>query len=112
MTSPKSSPVTAALFERVEMMWDDSTVHDAFLAACAEENDLAYAARKYREQKEGPDEARHERAQEQLAKITNMAFSQMAAQKTRPGESKKSLLLVAALVSGGLILACVYLLTL
>lgn len=112
MTSPKPSPVTQALFETVEQRWDDSAVHESFLNACAEENDLAYAARKYREQRDSSNEARHERAEQQLAKITSMAFCQLAAHKTQPSDSKKIFTLLAALVSGGLILACVYLLTL
>lgn len=112
MTSSKSSLVTLALWEAVEQKWEDPSVHDSFLNACAEENDLAYAARKYREQKDGPDGARHELAQRQLEKITSMAFAQMATQKTQPSENKKTITIVAALVSGALLIACLYLLTL
>lgn len=112
MTSHNSSMIAAALFERVDECWDDDAVHDSFLSACAQENDLAFAARKYREQRDGSDEARHERAKQQLEKITGLAFAQMAAQKTPPTENKKTLTILAALVSGALILACVYLLTL
>ena len=112
MTSPKSSPVTLALWEVVEQKWEDSAVHESFLNACAEENDLAYAARKYREQRDGADSMRHELAQQQLEKITSMAFAQMAIQKTPPSEKKTTITIVAALVSGALLMACLYLLTL
>jgi hypothetical protein len=112
MTSLKSSPVAQALFEAVDQNWGDAHVHESFLAACAEENDLAFAAAKYREQRDGCDATRHQFAEQQLAKITGMAFAQMVAHKTPPTENKKSLMIVAAVVSGALILACLYLLTL
>lgn len=112
MTSLESSPVVTALWETVDARWDEFTVHEAFLHACAEENDLAFAARKYREQKESSNGARHARAEAQLSQITVMALAQMAARKTVPKENKKTLTIVAALVSGALLLACVYLLSL
>lgn len=112
MTPPESSPVAIALWETVEARWEEPAVHEAFLQGCAEENDLAFAARKYREQKEGPDTARHAQAEARLSQITAMAFAQMAARRTVPKDNKKILTLIAAIVSGALILACVYLLSL
>lgn len=112
MSSQTPSPVLEALWEAVEKKWDDASVHESFLSACAEENDLAFCARMYREQREGPLEERHEVAKQNLERITGMAISQMSAHRTVPEKNKRSITILAALVSGGLILACIYLLTL
>lgn len=112
MTSFKSSPVVTALWESVEQRWSEPAVHEAFLQGCIEENDLAFAARMYREQKEGAASHRHELAEAQLTKITGMAFAHMAAHRTPPKESKRAVTILAALVSGALMLACIYLLSL
>ena len=112
MTSQDPPTVLTALWESVETKWDEPHVHGAFLEACAAENQLAFAARKYREQKDGDNPTRRSVAKRQLEKITTMAVAQMAALKTPPRESKRALTIVAAVISGGLILACAYLMTL
>ncbi len=112
MSSEAPSPVLDALWEKVEQRWDEPNVHESFLVACAEEDDLAFGARKYREQKDGPIETRHEFAQAQLDKITTMALSRMSSLRTPPEKNKRAITILAAVVSGGLILACIYLLTL
>jgi len=55
---------------------------------------------------------RHEQAQAQLDKITGLALAQMSAHRTPPEKNKRAITILAALVSSGLILACIYLLTL
>ncbi len=112
MTSPEPSPVLSALWESLDEKWNDERIHESFLTACAEENNLAFAAKKYREQKDGDDASRHQLACQKLEAVTALALARMSTLKTPPKKSKKGVTIFAAFVSGGLILACIYLLTL
>lgn len=111
-TAIASSSVTQALWETVDAKWDDPTVHEAFLAACAEEGLLAFAAQKYREQKAAEAADRRDFSEAQLQKVTAMALSQLTAAKTPPPEPRRLITVISVLVSLGLIVACAYLMTL
>jgi hypothetical protein len=107
-----SSSVTRALWETVDAKWDEPSAHEAFLAACAEEGLLAFAAQKYREQKAEQREDRGEVSEVQLQKVTALALAQLAAVKTPPPQPKRLITVLSVLVSLALIVACAYLMTL
>lgn len=98
-----------SLWTHVEEHFEDERAHAAFLAACDEARALPFAARLYRSKKGSDSEREIEIAQEQLEKITGLAFSQMEAARTPPAQKNRLLVLAAALVSIALIGACVYL---
>jgi len=107
-----SSSVSQALWETVETKWDDPAVHDAFLQACSEEGLLAFAAQKYREQRDGQEISRRELSESQLQKVTALALAQLTAVKSHPPEHKRIITVLSVLVSLALIVACAYLMTL
>lgn len=98
-----------ALWERVLARFDEQSTHDAFLAACDEKRNLAFSAARYRKIKDDGDEARTARAEEQLQKITALAFAQMESARTPPKDHKRAITVIAAMVSFILVGFCVYL---
>ena len=112
MTTRVSSSVSRALWETVEAKWDDPAVHEAFLQACSEEGLLAFAAQKYREQRDGENSSRRELSESQLQIVTALALAQLATVKSHPPEHRRVITVISAMVSLALIVACAYLLTL
>jgi hypothetical protein len=104
--------VAGALWEQVLADWENDTVHEAFLQACEEQTNLAYAAGRYREVKEEADGDRHERCDAQLERITGLAMAQMATLKSEPKSHRKAILILAAIVSISLTAACIYMIQL
>lgn len=114
-SSPKLKPSDAALDElwgHVEGNFDQNAAHDAFLAACVESGQLAFAASKYREMEqrcaEAGKEAAAETARLQLQRLVGAAFSLLENRRTAPLETRRLTTILAAIVSGSLLLACLY----
>jgi hypothetical protein len=98
-----------ALWEQVLERFDQESTHGAFLAACDEKKNLAFAATRYRKVKDEGDEAKTLEADRQLEKITALAFSQMETFRTAPKEHRRVITIIAAIVSFVLVGFCVYL---
>ena len=105
----EEDPLLIALWESVESRWDDLEVHASLLNAASEKNNLAFAAAAYRQVKDhGPKEHR-DFAEQQLEKITALAFAQIAALKRPPKDHRRILTIIGAIVSILLVSACLYL---
>lgn len=95
-----------ALWEHALQKWNDGAAHQAFLETCEAQNDLAFAARRYRSVLADPHQA--EVAQVQLDKITALAFSRIDAARSTPTQSKRGITLAACAVSLLLIASSLY----
>lgn len=112
MPTEKQNPVLDALWESVVQRWDEASVHESLLLACSEENDLAFAAMRYRRIKDdGPTEQR-EFAEAQLEKITGLAYAQITSMKRPRKDHRRVVTIIAALVSVFLAGACIYMISL
>lgn len=101
-----------AMWENVAAKWDDENAHAAFLEIAAAENNLAFAAARYREVKEVGEPSRARLAEVQLSRLTALAFAQLDASHSPAPQPKKVITLVAFVVSVTLLGACVYAFTL
>lgn len=108
-SSPPSDAALEALWERVEARFDDEAVHQAFLSACEEKRNLAFAAVRYRSVKDAEPGERADQAARILDKIAGLAIAQLESTRTSAPNTKRTLTIVAAVVSFGLIGFCVYL---
>ncbi len=98
----------SALWEYVEENWEEAAAHDALLQACDAAGALAFGASLYRKELESENSSRVERSEEQLRKITVLAFAQIEASQSMPPNTKRWTMLLAAAVSSLLIGACLY----
>lgn len=104
-------PALLALWERVDAQWEEETVHEHFLQLAAERGELAFAAHRYRRESEAQAKRSHQ-AEQQLKKLTALAFAQLDASHTPPPDSKRLMTWIALLVSLTLLGSCFYALTL
>lgn len=100
------------MWENVEAKWDDEQAHAAFLEVAATENNLAFAAARYREVKERDEATRGDFSELQLKKLTAIAFAQLDASHSPRPEPKKTVTLIAFVVCTILLGACLYAFTL
>lgn len=113
MTQKSPDPVLTALFELVEKNIDDESTHARFLEACASHNDLAFAARCYRELKQKAEFGDPQYVAVfdlQLQKITGLAFAMLDSAHAPLPNYKKFVTAVAACLA--LFLICVAVLVL
>lgn len=101
-----------ALWEQVDAHWDNEAMHANFLQLAVDRGDLAFAASRYRSELVSEQARRAERAEEQLKKLTALAFAQIDASRTPPPNSKRLMTWIALVVSLGLLGSCFYALTL
>lgn len=96
------------MWQNVEAKWDDEQAHAAFLEVAATENNLAFAAARYREAKESGEPSRSEFSELQLKKLTAIAFAQLDASHSPPPKPKRAITLVAFVVCITLLGSCIY----
>ncbi len=95
-------------WERVTREWDDARAHEAFLVLSASTGRLADAGRRYRDVRER-DPERAERAKAQIDRVLALAMQNLSALKTEPStrSAKTKMLLLAAGVSGAMVVTAV-----
>lgn len=97
------------MWENVEKNWDDPQAHSAFLEVATTENNLAFAATRYRAVKENEQQSsRRDVSEQQLARLTALAFARIDASHSPPPQPKKTVTFVAFVVSITLLGLCIY----
>lgn len=112
MISLEQEAGLAALWEHAKENWQQPSAHDAFVEACSEQKNLAFAARLYRLEIESGDDADKAVTARQLEKITALAFAQIESARTPVKDHKRVITIVAVVVSLSLIVGCAYLVNL
>jgi uncharacterized membrane protein len=90
-----------ALWQQVELDFQEDQRHQAFLDASVQTGNLAFAAARYR-QASGDHEKKRE-AERRLAQVTALAFAELDAMKASRTERRRAWGLVAAVVLFGLL---------
>ena len=86
--------------------WEEDSAHQGFLDAASLAGDLAFAARMYRSVASTDQHAA--KAEDQLKKITALAFAQIDATHSPPPQTKRVVTIFAFVVSMVLIGTCIY----
>lgn len=90
-----------ALWNDVQVRWDDPRAHDAFLEVARSRGALAQAAACYRRVKEGEDEDRRALAEKRLTAVAFLAMQTLESARTPKTEGlPRWVTIVVALVCG------------